>query len=74
MPFIQILTYIYYIKKYVNGERTLREIIDLLMRDIENKGLDVLSNKISGHFAKFRSLELAFAINRLRGLKVVQKK
>jgi hypothetical protein len=44
------------------------------MYDLEEKGLDVLSTKKSGHFARFRELELAMAINRLRGIKMEQKK
>ena len=63
-----------YIKKYIDGKTPLKEIINLLMLDLEKEGLDILSEKISGHFAKFRELELAFAINRLRSLKMVQKK
>jgi predicted ABC-class ATPase len=62
---------ILYINKYVNGKRPVKEIIHKLMCDIEKNGLDILSNKASGHFAQFRGLELAFTINRLRGLKIV---
>ena len=42
------------------------------MKDIDERGLDVLSNKISGHFAWFRGLELAFTLNRLRDFDVIQ--
>jgi predicted ABC-class ATPase len=63
-----------YLKKYIDGKTPLKEIIDLLMIDLEKEGLDIISDKISGHFAKFRGLELALAINRLRSLKTVQKK
>ncbi len=65
---------ILYLRKYIDGKNTLREIIDLLMSDLDAKGLDVLSKKKSGHFARFRSIELAMAINRLRGIKMAQKK
>jgi predicted ABC-class ATPase len=65
---------ILYLKKYMDGKTSLKEIINILMLEIERKGLDVISPKISGHFARFRDLELAFAINRLRGLKMVQSK
>jgi len=37
---------------------------------IEKDGLDILSNKANGQFARFRDLDLAFAINRLRGFKI----
>ena len=40
------------------------------MRDIESKGLDILSNLPEGDFVKFRRFELAAALNRLRSLKV----
>jgi len=61
---------IFYIDKYIDGKASLREIIYNLMRDIENNGLEILSDKKSGYFAIFRCLDLAFAINRLRGLKI----
>ncbi len=61
---------ILYITKYIDEKTPLREIIHRLMYDIENSGLDILSHKVSGHFAQFREIDLAFAINRLRGLKM----
>jgi len=64
---------ILYLRKYIDGKNTLKEIIDLLMSEIDGKGLDVLSAKKSGHFARFRGIELAMAINRLRGVKMEQR-
>ena len=32
-------------RKYIDGRNTLKEIIDLLMADLDRKGLDVLSKK-----------------------------
>jgi predicted ABC-class ATPase len=61
-----------YSSKYISDHRTLKEITDLISFDIEEKGLDVISPRISGNFAWFRSVDLAFAINRLRTLKVRQ--
>ena len=52
--------------------KTLKEQTTVL-QDIEEHGLDVISDVLSGHFAWFRGLELAFAINRLRGLDVIQQ-
>ncbi len=63
-----------YAKKYMNNTTTLREVVERVVTDIEENGLDVISDKVSGHFALFRALELAFAINRLRGFDVIQKK
>jgi len=62
-----------YAKKYMNQTTSLREVILKVMDDIEKMGLDVLSDKISGNFAWFRGLELAFTINRLRGMDIIQK-
>jgi hypothetical protein len=59
-----------YISKYIDGKTPLNEIIHNLMLLIEKNGLDILGGKISGYFAGFRGLELAFAVNRLRGLKI----
>jgi hypothetical protein len=42
-------------------------------KDIDENGIDVISNKISGHFAWFRGLELAFTLNRLRDFNVLQE-
>ena len=62
-----------YAKKYMDNKITLREVVARVVTDIEEKGIGVLSDKISGHFSIFRSFELVFAINRLRSLDVVQK-
>lgn len=61
-----------YARKYMNGKRTLKQVIDLVMADLEENGLDILSEKISGHFAQFRSFELGFALNRMRSFSVNQ--
>lgn len=63
-----------YAKKHMDTARTLREVVHLVIKDIDNKGLDVLSDRISGHFAWFRGMELAFILNRLNSFDVVQKK
>ncbi len=63
-----------YARKYMDQKSSLKEVVDEVMKDIEAFGLDVLSARISGHFAEFRPLELAFALNRLRGFDVVQRK
>ena len=58
-----------YAKQYMDGKATIRQVVERVQSDIEGSGLDILSDRISGHFASFRALELAFAINRLRGFK-----
>jgi predicted ABC-class ATPase len=59
-----------YIIRYIDGIRTLKEIITLVQSDIEEKGIDILSDRISGNLADFRALELACAVNRMRTLKI----
>ncbi len=61
-----------YAKKHIDKETPLSEVVRRVITDIDENGLDVLSKKMSGHFARFRGLELAFAINRMRGLNVLQ--
>ncbi len=56
--------------QYINGRRTLPEILNGVMADLESQGLDLLSNLPEGDLVLFRRLELAAALNRLRTLKV----
>ena len=60
-----------YAKRYMDGTKTLRDVVESVIEDINTNGLDVISERINGNFAEFRSFEMAFAINRLRGLKVL---
>jgi len=64
---------IHYATKLMDGRRTLREIVDMLMQDIERDGLDALSSGAVGDYARFRALEFAAAVNRLRTLRVEQR-
>lgn len=65
---------IYYAwKKYFDGRRSLREALELVERDLDTHGLDVISpfpNQKPGDYARPRKYEVAAAINRLRSLKV----
>jgi predicted ABC-class ATPase len=62
---------IYYARtRYMDGNRTLPEILDLVMKDIEHSGLDVIDPRRMGDYALFRRLELAAALNRLPTLRV----
>lgn len=65
---------IQYATRYMIGTRTLHDVIDLVISDIKERGLDVLDYRRPGDFAVFRSYELASAINRLRTVKVAQTK
>ncbi len=59
---------------YVDGKRSLREILDLTMRDIAKHGLDVLDRRQVSDHALFRHFELAAALNRLRSLQVADER
>lgn len=62
---------LYYAReRYMDGRRTVAEILELVMRDIARGGLDVLDPRLLGHYVMFRPQELAAALNRLRTLKV----
>lgn len=60
-------------ENYIDGKRSLREILDLIMRDIAQHGLDSLDRRLVGDHALFRSFELAAALNRLRSLQVASQ-
>jgi predicted ABC-class ATPase len=61
-----------YAKKYMDGKNSMKEILDLIFRDIEEEGLAVIGNPKSGNYAGFRRFELAAALNRLRSLQIKQ--
>ena len=65
---------VYAKQQYMDGKRTLSEIIDLVMTDIDAQGMDILSPFPEGDCAMFRRFELAAVINRLRSLSVVAKR
>ncbi len=60
-----------YIREKGEGTAPIKEVIDGLMREVDRRGLDILSDRISGHFARFRDIELASALNRMRGVQIV---
>ena len=63
---------IYYAQKYMDGKKTLKEIIHLVIDNINKQGLDLLDKRLTGDLARFRELELAAALNRIRGFDVEQ--
>ncbi len=64
---------VYYASRlYMDGKRSISEILDLVMSDIRQKSLDVISEIPAGNLAEFRRFEMAAAINRLRKLNVIQ--
>jgi len=66
----------YAAQKYVDGKRTLREVVEAVLGEISRQGMDVVSpfkGQHPGDYALPRKYEIAAAINRLRKLKVRQK-
>jgi predicted ABC-class ATPase len=61
---------IHYATNYMDGQKTLKEIVDCVLADIRDNKLDVLNTRPVGDYAAFRGMELAAAINRLRTLAV----
>lgn len=57
--------------RFVNGTRTLEEILDRVEQVVADEGLDVLDARCVGNLAEFRRFELAAAFNRLRCLRVL---
>ena len=65
---------IHYAGRYMDGQKSIKEICRLILADIQEKGLDCLSDREArGDFAEFRSYELAATLNRFRALKIRQR-
>jgi len=64
---------IHYATRYMDGKKTLAEVVSSTFSDISRGGLDVLGRRGSRDYADFRPLDLACAINRLRTLEVIQQ-
>jgi len=56
----------------LESDVSLSRLLDLIERDIDEKGLDILSPFARGDYARPRRFEIGAAINRLRCLKVRQ--
>ena len=65
---------VYARQHYFHSNRSLADILDKLISDIEVQGLDLLSQFPQGDFAYFRDYEWAASLNRLRCLEFKQKK
>ena len=62
-----------YATQFMDGKKTMGQVLEAVLCNVDKDGLDVLSSKPVGNYAEFRGLELAAAINRLRTLTVRQK-
>jgi predicted ABC-class ATPase len=56
--------------RFMDGRRSVSEILNLVTELIEKDGLDELDDRKVGDLAHFRPMELAAALNRLRTLEV----
>jgi len=61
---------LYIREHYVDDRRCLREILACVEQDIDSAGLDVLDAHRPGNLVRFRPIELAAALNRLRSLRI----
>ena len=57
----------------MDGKTTLCEVVHRVPKDMDENGINIITNRSSRHFAWFREFELAFALNRLRCFDVIQK-
>ncbi len=65
---------IHYANRYMDGNKSIKEMCQLILADIRQNGLDCLSDREArGDFAEFRIYELAATLNRFRALRVEQK-
>jgi predicted ABC-class ATPase len=62
---------LYYARlRYMDEGRPMREIMDLIDRDLGSEGLECLSRDLRGDLARPRRYEIAAALNRLSSLRV----
>ncbi|MFP4644929.1 MAG: P-loop domain-containing protein, partial [Spirochaetales bacterium] len=60
-------------RSQIDGERTLAQLLRWVETQVSEHGLDVLSRNRPADLARFRTAELASAMNRLRSLAVTQR-
>lgn len=62
---------LYYAKlRYMDEGRPIREILDLVDRDLSSEGLECLCRELNGNLARPRRYEIAAALNRLNSLRI----
>lgn len=65
---------IYARNRYMNGKLSLKQLLDRIMQDLKDRGMDMLSPYPRGNYALPRPFEIAAAINRLPGLRMQMRK
>lgn len=64
---------LYYARQhYMDEQRTIREVLDLVDRDLSTEGLECLTRDLRGDLARPRRYEIASLINRLKSLRITQ--
>ena len=59
-------------QRYLEEARPIREILDLIDRDLSTEGLECLSRDLRGDLARPRRYEIAAALNRLSTLRIAR--
>ncbi len=64
---------LYYAKlRYMDEPRPIREVLDLIDRDLSTEGLESLTRDLRGDLARPRRYEIAAALNRLGTLRILR--
>jgi predicted ABC-class ATPase len=58
--------------RYLDEDRPMRELLDLIDRDLSTEGLECLTREMRGDLARPRRYEIAAAVNRLRSLRIAR--
>lgn len=57
-------------ERFMDNHRAVTAVIDAVMQEIAQNGLDILDHRQTGDYVAFRAYELAAALNRLRTLQI----
>lgn len=61
---------VYARRHYLDEGRPIREVLDLIDRDLSTEGLETLTRDLEGNLARPRRYEIAAALNRLETLRI----
>ena len=59
-------------KQFMDNQRDIPDVIDAVMQEVIQYGLDILDHRQTGDYVAFRAYELAAALNRLRTLQLLR--
>ena len=57
-------------QKKMDGRTTIPQLVEQMIAEIEQNGIDILDERHTGDLSMFRGIELASVLNRLRGMKI----